>query len=174
VPCRGYAIIRLVEQNLTKDITMGVSRQIDLEIFVQGKTYFDCLEILLTYEWTPFGPNGEIVHLAVGDIDKFDFKTTSSLEYAYQVLSERQSRGEFGFLKIWDKQHEDDINLLIYPKEPTEIYNTFELHFSLVGAGKRLTEGGRYTDYSYYLRKIVPILEREGFLFGHIECCDVG
>lgn len=153
---------------------MGVQRSMEMEIYVRSKTYFDGLRILFEHDWTPFDLQGKVTYLAPGDIDDFDFKTATTLDFVFQVLSEREARGEFGYMYVYDKQHRDMLTLSIYSRNKQPPYRVFEFHFGLGGAGKRLTGSVRHTDYSYYLERIVPVLEQEGFQFFQIKCHDLG
>jgi hypothetical protein len=42
------------------------------------------------------------------------------------------------------------------------------------GIGKKLYEGSRHADYSYYRKRFLPVLEREGYGVTLINCTEIG
>lgn len=152
---------------------MTVHRTITLKVLVENRSPLDCLEVLFQEYWTPFDLNGRIRYLLLGDTEEFNFETTDSLSLVFSVIESKFQQGEFGLLLIYDESHWESIDLFIYPQTPTEVYNRFKLVFSF-GIGKRLPDSDRYTDYSYYLSRIIPLLENNDFHFEEVTCNDYG
>ena len=82
------------------------------------------------------------------------------------------AQGEFCVLTLFDKEHWESIDIWAYPVEERENGRCLKLIIQL-GVGKRLAHAERYTDFSYYLNKIIPLLLSLNFLFETLTCKDV-
>jgi hypothetical protein len=152
---------------------MSVDRSITLNILVEKKSIPDCLKLFFSNHWTPFNENQEIAYLPVGIIDSSYSAITKDMEIFYKTIEEKEKLNEFCLVHFWDINHEEAHTLLIYPEKERERYNRFKLLWSL-GAAKRLKGSQRQTDFSHYLEKVIPALEKNKFLFESITCQDFG
>jgi len=152
---------------------MSVDRSITFEILVEKKGIPDCLKLFFSDHWTPYNENREIAYLPVGITDSSHMAITNDMEVLYKTVEEKEKLKEFCLVHFWDNNHEEAHTLLIYPEKEDERYNRFKILWSL-GVAKRLEGSQRQTDFSYYLEKIVPVLEKNKFLFESVACQDFG
>jgi hypothetical protein len=152
---------------------MSVDRSITFEIFVEKKGISDCLKLFFSDHWTPYNEDREITYLPVGITDSSHIAITNDMAVFYKTVEEKEKLKEFFLVHFWDINHEEAHTLLIYPEKEDERYNRFKLLWSL-GAAKKLKGSQRQTDFSHYLEKIVPVLEKNNFLFDSITCQDFG
>lgn len=152
---------------------MSVDRSITLNILVEKKGLPDCLKLFFSDHWTLLNENQEITYLPVGIIDDSYSAITKDAGVFYKTIKEKEKLNEFCLVHFWDINHEEAHTLLIYPEKEDERYNRFKLLWSL-GAAKRLKGSQRQTDFSHYLEKVIPVLEKNKFLFESITCQDFG
>lgn len=152
---------------------MSVERSITFDILVEKKGIPDCLKLFFSDHWTPFDKNKEITYLSAGIVDSTDTANTNDIEVLYKTIEEKEKLKEFCLVHFWDINLEEAHTLLVYPKKSRKRYNHFKLLISL-GASKRLKGSQRQTDFSHYLEKIIPVLEKNNFLFESITCQDFG
>lgn len=147
---------------------MGVSRSIRINILSKEKTIVDCLDLLFEQYWTPFDKNNKIVVS-----DEENTENIESIEGLYIFVIEKENNKLTFNINLWDIAHKETVLLLLQPKEKFENYNSFKLTL-LPGAAKRLNGSNRQTDFSYYLERTIPILEKNNFIFEEISCIDLG
>lgn len=147
---------------------MGVTRSITIEVLSKDKNIIDCMDLLFRHEWTPFGRNNKI---SVSDGEHIT--DLENIEDLYNFVSEREKATAFCHINIWDVSHQESVLMIILPKEEKDIFKAFTITF-IPGTGKRLQGSIRYTDFSYYLERIIPLLEKNNFIFEKISCQDIG
>ncbi|HNA89115.1 MAG TPA: hypothetical protein PK989_07405 [Anaerolineales bacterium] len=147
---------------------MGVTRSITMEVLSRDKSIIDCVDLLFKNGWTPFGRDN---HISVSDGD--NIIDLDNIENLYTFVSEREKATAFCQINIWDISNQESILMLISPKEEKDIFKAFKITF-IPGTGKRLQGSIRYTDFSYYLERIIPLLEKNNFIFEEISCRDLG
>jgi hypothetical protein len=152
---------------------MSVDRSIEIEIYTSKKEILDFLRLLFNDYWTPFNNDKRIEYLAFGHTNPASISTTVKIDELYQAIKLKEKAKEFCLIHLWDMSHEEAYTLFIYPEQEDEEYNQFKLLFSL-GSSKKLTGSTRQTDFSFYLEKIIPIFETNGFIIGSITCKDIG
>lgn len=152
---------------------MSVDRSITIDVLVEKKGIVDCLKLLFSNDWVLSDKSGKITYLPVGNTDSANPIVTTDTEIFYKAVKEKEKNKELCLVHIWDNHYEEAHILFIYPEKENERYNHFKLLFSL-GASKRLKGSQRQSDFSYYLEKIIPILEINNFLFESITCKDLG
>lgn len=147
---------------------MGVTRSITMEVLSRDKSIIDCIDLLFKHGWTPFGRNNKI-SVSNGE----NITDLENIEDLYNFVSEKEKATAFCHINIWDISYQESMLMLIFPKEENDTYKAFKITF-IPGTGKRLRGSIRYTDFSYYLERIIPLLEKNNFTFEKISCQDIG
>jgi hypothetical protein len=152
---------------------MGIQRSIELHISSEDKNRVDLLHALVKDDWTPYNPDGQVEYTALGDVNDFDYATTSNIGTVYGVLAEKEKRKETGSIILWDKNHTERLSVLMPFGDSKDYRSEFKIVFG-IGVGKRVFEGSRNTDFTYYLKRLLPIIQNEGFTVIAINCLDIG
>lgn len=128
---------------------------------------------MLINEGFSFSPNGKIVSLAEDDVEEFEYIEYDAYDALKEVLNKRENVGKDNYVVIWEKSIDD--SLLVRSKKLETTYegynNHYEINFSM-GYGVRIKEAERYTDYGYYLNRLVPIFIKNSVYICEINCCD--
>ncbi len=153
---------------------MSVDRSITISVSSENQSTLDCFNVITQNLWSPYNHQNQIRYLPLGDTKEFDFESTSNMEIVTSTLESKFEAGEFfivGLSGKIDDENLESIDLWIFPK-PHDRYVDFDIRITL-GVGKRLVHLDRFTDYSYYLNQLLPVLNKAGFQVGKVVCEDI-
>jgi len=152
---------------------MSVDRSVEIRL-VTKLDYFSELLQLLTRNIYSFNDDGTVTSLHEADIDDFDFMQFSSFQVAKDVLNKREDNGLDNHVVIWDKSLDD--SLLVRSTRLHNDYKGYKNQYNIVfiiGHGRRIEGADRYTDFSKYLNKLMPILITKDIYVCEINCRDL-
>jgi hypothetical protein len=151
---------------------MSVSRNIRIRFVTNFQYFSEFLEAFMD-EVYAFNDDGTVTSLQEHDDDEYDFRNFRNFEDVKIIMNTREQQNLSNHIRVWDKN--TDESLLIMSTKQEEQYhnfrNQYEMHIS-PGDGRRIHGAERYTDYGYYLQKILPKLLEIQCDICEVECTD--
>ena len=151
---------------------MGVDRSIEIKLVTNFDYFTEILQLLIENGYS-FNDDGTVASLSDTDIDEFDFILYNSFADVKDVLNRREDNQLDNHVSIWDRSIDD--SLLVSSKRLNSDYRGYRNQYNLtfnIGHGIRIEGADRYTDYSKYLNKLLPIFTSNSMYVCEINCCD--
>ena len=151
---------------------MGVDRNIKIRLATDC-SYFSIILIALTLSIYSFNKDGTITSLTEDDVDDYEYKQFESFNVVKQILDKREEKGLANYIVLLDSDIDD--SFLVSSRKLDSSYldykNQYELNFS-IGHGVRIKGAERYTDFSAYINKLIPLLSSKVGYICEISCTD--
>ncbi len=151
---------------------MGVSRNIRIRLLTNLNFFSDIITVLIS-EGYCFGEKNKIVTLSENDVDEFNYMEFDTFDIVKGVLDKREQKGYNNYIVIWD--NETDESLLVSSTKLENNYSDYKNHYDInfaIGYGVRIKDAERYTDFSIYLNKLLPVLLKNSIYLCEINCSD--
>ena len=130
-------------------------------------TQTEILEILINNGWKAIYPSGYVLYLPVGDKDMFDWQEEKiNIPSLMKIVKKKEKTNELiGIGLIWQDSEIGGNVLLRHEKDMSEKKIYTSMSFSLGGERKMLMneDGFEITDVNWYLQRLLPALNQEGF-----------
>ena len=148
---------------------MAKTGDIKIEIDPYNNYYiFDIIDFINAFEEESWSLNdhGNISYLPLHDDDNYDWKIKpiSFRREIIPLLKEKQKCNETIGVNFYSNKYNTGFSLLVYNN-----YNT--INFILYNNVKRIEELS-ITDFSWYIKKIIPILNRLDINYEYISCSE--
>lgn len=140
---------------------MSMDRNIKIRVATNYCYFSDVIERLIDCLYS-VNEDGRVTSLSEDDIDDFDYIFFESFTEAKNTLNKREEKGLRNYIVLWDRDLDD--SLLISSQKLDTSYSGYSSHYELIfsiGYGIRIKGAGRYTDFSAYLNRLVPMLSNE-------------
>lgn len=151
---------------------MSLSRSIDVRIATNFRNQAELAEVLMGI-YPMKNPEGAYSSIAIDDNDDWGSVEYSSFEEVSEVLIKREEQGDVNSVTLWTPDYNESIFLHIHINP--EKYAGYRNHYELAFFGdfqERILGASRYTNFSFYLNKIVPLLVDNDCLICEIKCED--
>jgi hypothetical protein len=146
---------------------MGTSSSILIKVDSREKNFTSLIKHFISFGWT-FNDNNQITYLPEGDIDDFDWQIMSleESEKLYSILNAKEMAGELlGVVLTW-KDSQIGGNFLLDTLAG-------DVNVGLSINRKGLAGREEYTDFSWYLEKLIEPIENNNFIIEAVACKDV-
>ena len=145
---------------------MSVERDIEIKILTN-----DCFpELLDKFVDKNWRSNNRTLNIE--DIDDFDFKETKDFEDLKSILTQRESKGLMNYVLLTVFDYE---TVTLSAQRLTHNYDDYQYQYELnfrLGIGRRIQTADRYTDFSFYLKDLLPKLKKIGCYINEMNCRD--
>lgn len=136
------------------------------------KFFSDILKVLVDSGYS-FNADGTISTLAESDIDDFDYLQYDSIDDVNKIFNKREDNGLQNSIVIWDMIIDD--SLLVRSNKINCPYKGYESQYELtvsIGLGVKVKGAERYTDYSVYINKLLPVFINNSMYVCEVTCKD--
>lgn len=151
---------------------MSVDRTIEIRLVTNLKYFSEVLKVLVDSGYS-FNSDGTISTLAENDIDDFVFLKYDSFDDVNKILNKREDKGLQNYIVIWDMSIDD--SLIVCSEKLDCPYKGYESQYELtfsIGYGVRVKGAERYTDFSVYISKLLPVFINNSIYVCEVTCKD--
>ena len=136
---------------------MSVDREVSLGILTNRDKFSDLLnDFIIEFDTKN---NFNFLSLKVNDLDNFDYINYKNFEDLKPILDERENKKYSNYVSFFIDCLDE--RFLISSTKKEDIYKGYSSLFEIkinLGTGKRIENANHYTDYGFYLNKILPQL----------------
>lgn len=152
---------------------MSVERRLEIRVITNIPLLSQFIKEL-TKDFFHFeNESGTYCGISIEDDEDFDYQVYSDIQTMNIILDTREKNKKENAIIFWDKEYSESFGVLIYPLDND--YEGFKKHYLFsfaLDSARRMSESSRFTDYGYYLNKILPEFMKIDCNICEIKCHD--